>query len=215
MRDNQLIIGICSPSGPGSGKTHASLCLEDILEPGVRVSRNPLAGPLKQLYAEMMKTLSAGGRGVDANADKGTVVADIYSPGAYGGSFPATGRDFLVALGQGARHAFGSSFWLEICMERIFSTFDALQGDTVCVIDDVRYNNEARRILKASNSLLLCIVREGHEVEDSGDLDYKAIQEHPRVLTVVNTGNPLNFTLAIKAALKEGLTKHLPRVTIK
>jgi hypothetical protein len=155
----KLIIGLCSSTGPESGKsTVADLILQKYPQ-GVKMS---FAGALKALADDLTNDLwnsHFGKRIVLPFIDHN----DVYDTPAGG---PPCGRDLLISLGNGIRKHLGESIWIDT----VFKAIEQSNAPFV-LIDDVRFKNEIGRIIGQENGWIFNVTDiTSFRPIDSGDL---------------------------------------------
>lgn len=122
----RLVVGICGPAG--SGKTTAA----DRLVDRYGFARVKLAGPLKA----MLRALP----GIDERHTDGDLKEEPVE--AFGGATP---RYMMQTLGTGwGRGVLGEDFWVRVWEAAVAE----VPSNVSVVVDDVRFDNEARAVLK-------------------------------------------------------------------
>lgn len=128
-----IVIGICAPKGSGKS-TFAQMMVNFLLENRgnvhVDIKRAPFAGPLKYACLELF-----GISPCTPQEDKGVAV---QTPAG-----PRTPRHVWQTFGVMMRETFGEDFWVERLYQDAFYGLDC---PVIAIVDDVRFENEARTI---------------------------------------------------------------------
>jgi hypothetical protein len=191
-----ILIGLNGLKRAGKDTTCDYILAEAALQ-GVVGRRAAFADRLKAVALE-----SLGGSPVLADEFKetGQVVAS-YEEELTAGTFDmaVTGRQFLQNLGAAGRNHFGSNFWLDQVLPPTHGGMYLKYGEAqLLVVTDVRYDNEARRVLDLGGEVW-CIDRiggisDGHASEQalpsdlislsvSNHADLGSLEEQVRLLT--------------------------------
>ena len=123
-----MLIGLVGRKG--AGKDTVADFIADELEGVTRLS---LAGPIKQSLAAMF--------GVDERAFHDRDTKDVPVFGTH------TPRDLCIWLGTAARETFGNEFWVD-------RTLGAIDKHSPTIVTDVRFTNEADKIIRAGGTLV-------------------------------------------------------------
>lgn len=141
MYSKLRVIGLAGPAGVG--KT----TLADELVEKLGYERMSFATALKEFADAMVSTEDVGGISFTAPLtlmDK------------------TTARPWLVAIGAGARKAFGEDFWINCFHDRLLNKLEGRWNEVVrVVVDDVRYPNEVEYIENELGGFVTFLRRDG------------------------------------------------------
>jgi hypothetical protein len=103
-------------------------------------------------------------------------------------------REYLQNMGVGGREIFGEDFWVN----ELFNTLDLMQN---YVITDVRFDNEAKRILNCSfRNMILYVDRDIPKINNH--ISEHGISKSLITLTVNNNGTTDDLHTTIKSLFK-------------
>lgn len=193
------IIGINGFKRSGKGATAAAVA--DILGGQYKVHEVGFADKVK-LWAAM----SLGLVGTDTqlielmNQAKETWALEVYStpgdpprPRGWAMTTGLTGREYLQHIGNRARHLFGDDFWVDqVLPSRLLLPTQAARvldsmypGIDVLVMADLRYENEAQRVLDHGGTVWE-VIRPG--VESDGHASERPLPRSMVSWQIVNDG---------------------------
>lgn len=168
------LVGLCSETGPGSGKSYIADKLVQQLN-----SRTDDTYAYRASFAGLLKKFT--GRVVSMDATS-TEFKSSYM--ILGDAEELTGRDLLIRMGEAARDIFGPNFWIEQLANQVEDKYEAQLGrergkvKAIVVVDDVRYKNEAEWI-RSNNGFMLNVTNPNHNpifpTRDSGDVCFKGM----------------------------------------
>lgn len=155
MYSKLRVIGLAGPAGVG--KTTLAEALVDKLG----YERMSFATALKEFADAMVSTEDIGGISFTAPLS----VID-----------KTTARPWLVAIGAGARQAFGKDFWVDQFHNRLMNKLEGHWHETVkVVIDDVRYPNEVSYIEDELGGVVILLDRA--DIEPANPEEEKSLAE--------------------------------------
>lgn len=177
-----------STTGPRSGKSYgADLIVKMLAEKGIVAQRISLAAALKRFTGELLDYLVAE-RPTDPDLFKKSNCG-IMVETPLGDNF-LSGRDLLVAMGEAARKSFGSKFWIERLEAHVVPVARLSTDPTVFVVDDIRYDNEARWVINSGG--FITNIYGAVKRDDSGDVDLKADYLQPSNGNLVEVYNKMD-----------------------
>lgn len=97
-----------------------------------------------------------------------------------------TGREYLQWFGQGAREVFGDTFWIDQVLPADGMLKRRYPGAKLIVVTDVRYPNEAERVLNLGGKVWE-VVRPG--LESDGHVSEVQLDRSLVTKTIVNDGS--------------------------
>jgi len=157
-----LVIGFCSSTGYGSGKsTVADLLQRRLQSQGIHVERVSFAAPLKVICQKIVAKLTG-----KASPDK----AEEITPGF-------TYRDLLVLVGGEAREQIEADVWVWP-LKKVYQKhrYGTATQDVAIIVDDVRYQNE-KDYIEAVGGLVINVMKQSPcGGVDAGDIDFSKIR---------------------------------------
>jgi hypothetical protein len=189
-RAKARLIGFCGYAG--SGKDSCA----DLLVSKLGYEKRSFAAPLRALALHLNPLMMIED---PRRLPKGQVVLERYANLIERDGYEATKRahedvrQFLVALGHGARQALGEDVWLDAALPVSKDGAPVDYAGKKVVLSDVRYENEVRRIL-GLGGLVVLLERPGvepaHEAEAKSIARVKElIATEPRIVIVRNGGD--------------------------
>jgi hypothetical protein len=133
VKDVLVLLGLTGKAG--SGKDTAYLELKKLMPEATKVG---LADPLKDFAATI---LGLDRSLIDQYKEEGAQICIYENPWSCRGPHTISMRQLLQGIGQGARDLWGPDFWLNLLTTRVSN-----HNDSLYVVTDVRYDNEARRV---------------------------------------------------------------------
>jgi len=172
------IIGFCGKAGVGKGE--ASRIIVD-MDPNIPVKVFPLAAELKRIASQEF---------------------------GWGGEKDEKGRKLLQTLGTECGRMYGGeSFWVNKWESKVRSWLDEHANSNrdeypIVICDDVRFDNEAQRIIDLDGTIVHLTGRAYDMGENSGHVSEKGINPDLITYTIVNDGTLNQFESLIKKCLK-------------
>ena len=183
-----LIIGFTGP--PGAGKDTAYEIIKQAATPSWKVERFSFADPLRAMADELMDLPEGHDYWGQDRKDQPSVLFNGHTP-----------RDLLIELGMLGRK-YNPTIWLSLASRAI-----AESKADVAVITDVRFVNEAERVLELGG-LLVDIVRPGHVYDPGRESESGQAAMHAN-RTLLNMGDMPAFQRAVETLWWTEICRHL------
>lgn len=175
--------------------TVASLFKEHLkyLDPSLNVQSRAIADPLKDLIAH---SLDIERQHLEEFKAGGFVDVQIANHPHSGNRF-LTGRQVLQNIGNGAREVFHQDFWLDQTLPEVeeLDQYDQWAGVDVAVVTDVRYANEAERVLWHGGEVWL-VDRTG--LDSDGHISETPLPESLISKVIENHGTTLDLSKTVQ-----------------
>lgn len=183
-----LIIGFTGP--PGAGKDTAYEIIHRVATPSWKVERFSFADPLRAMADELMDLPEGHGYWGQDRKDQPSVLFNGHTP-----------RELLIELGMLGRK-YNPTIWLSLASRAI-----AESGVDVAVITDVRFANEAERVLELGG-LLVDIVRPGHAYDPARESESGIASKYAN-RALVNSGDMPDFQWTVEHFWWTEICRHM------
>lgn len=149
---NTRLIVVCSTTGPQSGK---STYVNKRVIPMLQATNAPF---IQLRFSDPLVSFVTAGLGLEVSSYE-TIKRTELIPGV-------TGRDIMIALGEGLREKIRPSVFAELLISRFPVAADNSEDGSTVVIDDLRKISELEALVNTKLDILFVNVLRGESLED-------------------------------------------------